>query len=188
MRIGIRKATINLYVKLIEIDFSIRKFIFGFKNANRLLRTVDNRAVIPILRKYGASIGENCDVESPIIFHNCRDYKNLVIGRNCHIGKDIFFDMKAPIIIENSVTISMRVTILTHLDVGKSPLKEYDIPLLSSKVELKKGCYIGASATILSGVTVGKCSIVGAGAVVTKDVPPFSIVGGTPAKIIKKIK
>ncbi|MFZ1461174.1 MAG: DapH/DapD/GlmU-related protein, partial [Ignavibacteria bacterium] len=52
---------------------------------------------------------------------------------------------------------------------------------------VKKGASIGSSATILCGVTIGENAIVGAGAVVTKDVPPDTIVGGVPAKIIKVI-
>ena len=52
---------------------------------------------------------------------------------------------------------------------------------------IKKGASVGSSATILAGITVGEKAIVGAGAVVTKDVPPNTIVAGVPAKIIKKI-
>jgi len=187
MGIGILNKINKLYIKCALLNFSIREFFFGFENANRQLRSIDKRAIIPLLRTYGAKVGENCDIESFLIFHNCKDYKNLSIGNNCHIGKDVFFDLKAPIVMEDSVTISMRVTILTHLDVGKSPIKEYGFPRLHSKVVFKKGCYIGANATILQGITIGECAIVGVGAVVTKDVPSFTIVGGVPAKIIKKI-
>ena len=52
---------------------------------------------------------------------------------------------------------------------------------------IEQGASIGANATILPGITIGKCSMVGAGAVITKDVPPFSIVVGNPAKIIGQV-
>lgn len=55
-------------------------------------------------------------------------------------------------------------------------------------VHLKKGCWIGANATILPGVTIGEHSVVGAGSVVTKSVPPNTVVAGVPAKIIKRIE
>lgn len=187
MGIGIRKILNKLYIKLIRLNFSIRRFLFGFENANRLIRFLDKRAIVPVLRENGATIGEDCDIESSLIFHNCKDYKNLIAGNNCHIGKDVFLDLKAPIIIEDSVTISMRVTILTHLDVGKSPLKELSFHNSKGKVILEEGCYIGANAVILGGVKIGECAVVGAGAVVTNDVPSFTIVGGVPAKMIKKI-
>lgn len=54
-------------------------------------------------------------------------------------------------------------------------------------VVLKRNCWIGAGATILPGVTVGENAIVGAGAVVTKDVEPDTVVGGIPAKLIKRL-
>lgn len=188
MGIGIRKNLNKLYIKLSIINFAVRKFLFGFENANRFLRFVDKRAIIPILRKYGATIAENCDIESPLIVHNCRNYKNLIVGNNCHIGKNVFLDLRAPIVVEDSVTISMQTTVITHLDVGKSPLKEHGFFDVNSKVVFKKGCYIGVNATILHGVTIGERAIVGAGAVVIKDVPSYTMVGGVPAKIIKKIK
>jgi len=53
---------------------------------------------------------------------------------------------------------------------------------------IKKGASVGSSSTIMCGITIGENSIIGAGAVVTKDVPPNSIAAGVPAKVIKKIK
>lgn len=169
------------------LEFSLRKFFLGFNNANKKMQVIDKKAIIPVLKRNGANIGDGCDIESPLTFHNCQNYRNLTIGNHCHIGKDVFFDLKAPIIIEDSVTISMRATILTHFDVGKSPLREYNYKDISKKVIIKKGSYIGANAVILQGITIGECSLVGAGAVVTKDIPSFTIVGGVPAKQIKKI-
>lgn len=55
-------------------------------------------------------------------------------------------------------------------------------------VKLERGCWVGANSIILSGVTIGKNSVVAAGSIVTKDVPSFSVVAGNPAKIIKKIQ
>ena len=59
--------------------------------------------------------------------------------------------------------------------------------LLCEKIIIKKGAWIGAGASILPGVTVGKYAIVGAGAIVTKNVPDYSVVVGTPAKVVKKL-
>ena len=62
-----------------------------------------------------------------------------------------------------------------------------DIPILTDEVIIKKNAYIGAGAIILPGVTIGESSIVAAGAVVTKDVPPRTIVTGIPAKVVGSI-
>ena len=88
--------------------------------------------------------------------------KNASIGKNCKISSHTF--ICEGVHIEDNVFIGHNVTFI------------------------KKGASVGSSATILCGVTVGENSIVGAGAVVTKDVPPNTIVAGVPAKIIKKLE
>lgn len=189
MGFGLRRRFGKLYAGYDVISFTLHKFLFGFENANRLLRFMDKRAIITILRKNGATIGENCDIETPLIMHNCCNYNNLTTGNGCHIGKGVLLDLKAPIIIGDSVTISMRTTIITHFDVGTSPLRQRN-GFRSNKAQtvLKRGCYIGANATILHGVTIGECAVVAAGAVVAQNVLPYTVVGGIPAKIIRKIK
>jgi acetyltransferase-like isoleucine patch superfamily enzyme len=83
----------------------------------------------------------------------------------------------------------MRATIITHFDVGKSPLRQqYGFHSNEAQTAFKKGCYIGANAIILHGVTIGECAMVAAGAVVVKNVLPYTVVGGIPAKMIKKIR
>ena len=109
---------------------------------------------------------------------------NLVLrsGTQLHAGK------KSKIIIENNVLIATDVFITVnnhnYADINKPILQQGDS---EEDVVIKEGSWIGRGATILKGVTIGKNSIVGAGAVVTKDVPDYCIVGGVPAKIIKKM-
>lgn len=187
MGTGILHLIGRLCIAADVIRFKLSKVVLGFDNANRLLRIVDRRAAIPILLGNGAVIGKSCDIETPLIFDNCKSYANLRIGDNCHIGKEVFFDLRNSIIIHDSVTVSMRTTFITHLDVGKSPLKISAYHSTSAPIVLRNGCYIGANTTILMGVEIGECAIVGAGAVVTKDVPPRTVVAGNPARTIKKI-
>ena len=82
---------------------------------------------------------------------------------------------------------SMRVMILTHLDVGRSPLKRAAFPRRQAPVTIGAGSYLGAGAIILPGVTVGKFAVVGAGAVVTRDVPERAVVAGVPAHVLRTI-
>jgi len=112
-----------------------------------------------------------------------------MIGNGCHIGKGVLLDLREPIIIEDLVTVSMRAIITTHFDVGKSPLKRlYGFHSVEAQTILKRGSYVGANAVILHGITIGECAMVAAGAVVVKNVLPKTIVGGVPAKMIKKIR
>lgn len=111
----------------------------------------------------GCSIGDNSHItciNKVIIGNNVRTGKNILITDNSH-GK---FELS---------------------DLDKSPA---DRDLYSKgPVIIGDNVWIGEKASILPNVTIGKGSIIGAGAVVTKDVPPYCIVGGNPAKIIKKI-
>jgi len=112
------------------------------------------------------------------------------IGKNVFIGMDCCLDSSFPelITIEDNVTLGSRVMIIAHDDaqgVKKTSADREDSTV--ARVRLKKGCYIGAGAILLSGITVGEKSIVAAGAVVTKDVPESTLVGGVPAKLIRKL-
>jgi len=160
--------------------------LLGFEFANILLNRLDKDSVQLILRKNGATIGSNCDIESGQTFHNCRDYSNLVVGDHCHIGKNCFFDLRNKVIIGNNVTVSMECGFITHMDVGKSRLsKEY--PSRNLPIAIEANVYLGARAIVLMGCCLHSDSIVAAGALVTKDVPQATIVAGIPAQVKTKL-
>lgn len=93
------------------------------------------------------------------------------------------------ITIENDVLIGSGV----HIYVSNHSFSDKTKPIIAQghdqpkSVTLEEGCWIGANAIILGGVTIGKNSVVGAGAIVTRTVPPFTVVAGNPAKVIKQI-
>lgn len=94
------------------------------------------------------------------------------------------------IIIEDDVLIGSCV----HFYTGNHSFSRIDIPIIdqghdpAENVIIKKGSWIGANAVVLPGVTIGENSVVAAGSIVTKSVPPFVVVAGVPAKIIKNIE
>ncbi|MGL2988127.1 acyltransferase [Flavobacterium sp. RSSA_27] len=98
--------------------------------------------------------------------------------------------LKTSIIIEDNVMMGCGV----HIYINNHKFDRFDIPLIDQgyypdeMVILKKGCWIGANAIILPGVTIGRNSVVGAGSIVTKSVPEGVVVAGNPARIIKEIK
>lgn len=140
-----------------------------------------------VLKRNGATIGRNCDIETGLIFHNCsKQYSNLYIGDNCHIGKNCFFDLRGKVVIEDNVVISMQVAFITHQDMNKSILKK-KFPAEHHDILVKKNAYIGTRATILRGVTIGDCSVTAAGALVLRDVSSNSVVAGIPGKIVNRI-
>lgn len=150
---------------------------------------------LPPLRKLcllmgGAKIGQDSVIMDVRFFNwHHKGLSGLKIGQQCFLGDEILIDLYNKVTLEDSVTIAQRVTILTHINVGykNHPLQKY-FPSHSSPVILKTGCVIGACSTILPGLIIGEKSMVAAGSIVTKDVPPQTLVAGVPAKVIRKLE
>lgn len=112
-------------------------------------------------------------------------------GKNIHLGKNVFinsgcrFQDQGGIYIGDNVLIGHNVVLAT-LNHEEDPKKRGN--LCPAPIKIADGVWIGSNATILPGVTIGEGAIIAAGAVVTKDVEEMSIVGGVPAKFIRKIK
>lgn len=116
---------------------------------------------------------------------------NLSVGDNTSIPKgSVFYCTEAPLIIGKKVIFGPRPTIITgdhRIDVvGKYIMDSNDkLPENDAPVIIEDDVWTGANVTILKGVTIGRGSVVAAGAVVTKSCPPYSIIGGVPAKVLK---
>lgn len=139
------------------------------------------------LRVFGAKIGSNTVIER-IRFTNLyrMGIGGITIGKNCFLGDGVVLDTAERIILQDDVTLSFDVMVLTHTNVGyrDHPVQAH-IPSVAKSTMFKKGCFIGVRAVILPGLTIGEGAAVAAGAVVTKDVPAKTLVGGVPAKRIR---
>lgn len=113
---------------------------------------------------------------------------SLVIGDNVTIANNCSIDYSGKVTIENNVTLSMGTVILSHKHDPVAMAHGDHKTAIPSSIMIKKGAWIGTNALLLPGVTVGEYSVVGAGAVVTKDVEPYTLVGGNPAHFIKRIE
>ena len=118
-----------------------------------------------------------------IFFYRLRGTK---IGKNVWIGKGTFLEESRPelIVIEDDVKIERDVIIVTHDSSyhGINP----KIPIRRGKVVVKRGAHIGKGSVILPGVTVGENSVICAGSVVVRDIPPSSVAVGRPAKVQRR--
>ncbi|MGZ5246855.1 MAG: DapH/DapD/GlmU-related protein [Flavitalea sp.] len=109
----------------------------------------------------------------------------ITLGKNVFINHACSFLDLGGITIEDNVQIGPRVNLVTE----NHPLDPSDREaLLLKPITIKRNAWIGAAVTILPGVTIGENAVVAAGAVVSRDVPPNTVVGGIPAKIIKSIE
>ena len=110
--------------------------------------------------------------------------KNITIGRNVFINAGCKFQDQGGIVIEEGALIGHNV-VLETLNHDLDPAKRQQ--LHPAPIHIGKRVWIGANATVTQGVTIGDNSVVAAGAVVNRDVPPNTIVGGVPAKVIRTI-
>lgn len=121
-----------------------------------------------------------------ILFYRLRGTK---IGKNVCIDKGVFIEGWRPylVTIKDNVEIGPKA-IIVAIDSSYNTISQRDIPILYGEVTIERNAYIGTGAIILPGVTVGEYSIVAAGAVVTRDVPPRTVVAGVPARVIKSVE
>ena len=124
-------------------------------------------------------IGENSRVNAPL---------TVCVPKNVHIGKNVTVMNGSLMMAAGGITIEDDVMVAANAQLISNNHDPYERMILTCKpVKICKGAWIGAGATILPGVTVGEYAIVGASAVVTKNVPAYSVVVGTPAKVIKTL-
>lgn len=141
------------------------------------------------LKLAGARVGRNTVIDK-IDFINLdrTGFSGLNIGARCFLGRSTQLDLAGKLTLKDWVTISPRVTILTHTTVGFKghPLfRRY--PAQVGQTLIDTGCFIGAGAIILGGVRIGKKTVVGAGAVVTRSLPQNSLAVGVPARVKKHL-
>lgn len=152
----------------------------------KLVTKMTNSADPKEIRHYLSLITNSVIDESVVVFTPLHiNYgKNIRLGKNIFINFDCVFLDFGGITIEDGVKIAPKVNLLSE---GHPLASENRDSLEAGHIHIKKNAWIGANSTILAGVTVGENSVVAAGAVVSKDVPPNSVVGGIPAKLLKRI-
>ena len=143
----------------------------------------ENVSIQDFVNLYGCEIGDNTKI-GPFV----EIQKGAKIGKNCKIQSHTF--ICEGVTIEDNAFVGHNVTFINDLyprstadDGSLQADKDWTvIPTL-----VKKAASVGSGATLLCGITVGENSIVGAGSVVTKDVPPNTIVAGNPARILRQV-
>ena len=133
---------------------------------------------------------------APVLHRKVRPWAlrkmGCTVGHNVFIGDDVSIDFRNPelITIEDNAHVTGRTVLLCH----KRDLELYcidddyaNLPYKVGEIRLCKGCSTGTASIIMPGVTIGEGAIVGAGSLVTKDVPAWTVATGRPAKVVKEI-
>jgi len=178
----------------------VRKGVWRyFKNVkNRLIfgKYGRNVYIFPggqIVRPQFISIGDNVRIgkNTDIYVHpKDRGSKEFVlkIGDNVHIGSYNIIGARNSIVLEENVLLGPRVTIVDN----SHHYENVDVPVKSQEVteggfvRLERDCWVGANVFILPNVKIGHHAVIGANSVVNRDIPPYSVAVGTPAKVIKQ--
>lgn len=148
-----------------------------FKINHTMPRTEEYNSLLHELFK--DRIGSNSFLRAPLAG---AAFDKMTIGNNVFINSNLLAMARGGITIEDDVQIAANVQLLSN---NHDP---YDRQVLLVKpIVIKKGAWIGAGASIMAGVTVGKYAIVGAASVVTHDVGDYEVVAGNPARVIKRL-
>jgi acetyltransferase-like isoleucine patch superfamily enzyme len=162
--------------KLREASFATKKLLVQMNNSS------DPAEIRNLLSQItGSEIDESVAVFTPLYINYG---KNTKIGKNVFINFDCVFLDLGGITIEDSVLIAPKVSLLSE---GHPISPDDRQSLVPGHIRIRKNAWIGAGATVLAGITIGENAVVAAGAVVSKDVPANTVVGGIPARHIKDI-
>jgi acetyltransferase-like isoleucine patch superfamily enzyme len=155
---------------------------------------IEDGVEINCLAKEGIRLGDRVSIGKYAIIRPANIYggpvgEGLVLGNHSNIGPYNYIGCSGKITIGNNVMLGPRVSIYAENHVFDNPdvtIKEQGVQKMD--VHIEDDCWIASNAVITAGVTIGKGSVVAAGAVVTNSFPPYSVIGGVPAKLIKSRK
>jgi acetyltransferase-like isoleucine patch superfamily enzyme len=139
-----------------------------------------------LLKRLMVACGECVAVFEGVYLYEAR---KLRVGNNVSIHPMCYINAGGGITIGNDVSIAHATTIMSYShDYARPDMLIRDAPVIPAPVVIGDNVWIAAGVRIMAGVTIGEHSVVGAGAVVTKDIPPHSIAVGVPARVVKTIE
>ena len=152
--------------------------------------TIGDNVEINALSRQGITMGNNVSIHRNTIIE-CTGVirelgEGLVIGNNVGIAQNCFIQVRGKVTLGNNIMFGPNVSIFSeNHGYERTDLTMLEQPTTRKGVTIEDDVWLGTRCVILDGVTIGKGSIVAAGAIVNTSVPPYSIVAGVPAKIIK---
>lgn len=161
----------------------VKLFLNPFKHQKRKNSRICRNSRIDVMPFNNFVLGADSTIEDFCTINN--GVGDVLIGDRCRVGMSNV--IIGPVTIGNDVILAQNI-VLSGLNHGYEDitLPPHNQPVTKKKITLEDEVWIGANAVVVAGVTIGKHSVVAAGSIVTKDVPPYTVVAGNPARIIKK--
>jgi acetyltransferase-like isoleucine patch superfamily enzyme len=193
-----RTAARPIAIRQLILRAKLKDYIWGFDDAALLVERVPNRYLVPLLKAFGATIGEQSYMgetlriagadRANILYPEQRaPLRGLVVGRETFWGRRIMLDLSEAITFGDYCAIGNDTRFFTHTDLWHSPLVPGIAPLTFGSIKIGRGVFVDPGSTVANGVTIGECTLVGANSVVLRDIPPYCMAAGAPAKVIKEL-
>lgn len=166
----------------------VRPRLWAMNGLTRLLPDgVGPRSRALLYRLFGMPIGRGTVIYGPLRFGWYGEvYRHLAIGKQCFFNSKVFIDTTAPVSIGDHVTFGHDVSLITaHHDMAHPTHRAGAV--VPKPISIGNGAWIAAHVTILPGVRIGEGAVIAAGAVVARDVPAHTLVGGVPARPIRAL-
>ncbi len=185
----------NLFINNVEYYLVLLSgTIFGLSSIVRYLRNPNPQITVRVLRAFGATIGEKTTFKRSVFIdnsfedqHSAGDFSYFKVGSNCYIGDCVYIDLSNEIILEDNVVVAGQVSFITHADCNRSKYLESQFSRRCEPIRVSEGAWIGFRAMILSGVEVGKRTIVAADSLLRENASAHSVYSGIPARKYKEI-
>lgn len=137
-----------------------------------------------MMKKMFAEIGEGCYIEPPF-------YANFG-GKHCHFGKNVYANFNLTMVDDTHIYIGDNTMIAPNVVIATGthpilPLLRENAYQFNAPVHIGRNCWLGAGVIVLPGITIGDNSVVGAGSIVTKDIPPNVVAVGNPCRVLREI-
>jgi UDP-2-acetamido-3-amino-2,3-dideoxy-glucuronate N-acetyltransferase len=164
--------------------FNFSEGLMDFQKIAADVKLGNNVKIFNFVNLYGCEIGDNTKIGTFVEVQ-----KGVRIGKNCKVSSHTF--ICEGVTIEDNCFIGHNVTFINDpypRSTNRNGNLQTEEDWVCIPTHIKKGVSIGSSATLLCGITVGENAMIGAGAVVTKDVPANTVAAGVPARVLKKIE
>jgi acetyltransferase-like isoleucine patch superfamily enzyme len=146
-----------------------------------------NVFIDPSSRVNNVEIGDNCKIAGNVNIFGSLD-KPLVLGRNCYVGPFCMLEgFNGQVVIGDNVSFAQRITLISGSGPNASEKMQRIFPKITGTIEIGCDSWIGAHCVIMPNVILGKFCVVAANSFVNKSFPDYSIIGGSPAKLIRHL-
>lgn len=164
-------------------------FLWGMEEVSLLVQRLPERYLLPLLQAFGATVAPDAHLGEGILLvgvHRAA-YSPFKVGRKAYLGRRIMIDLASEVIFGDFSAIGNDTRFFCHTDLADSPLVAELYPVTIGPIRIGRGVFVGPNSTVSNGVTIGECSLIGANSVVIRDIPPYCLAAGAPAKVIREL-